>query len=210
MSGVVVIGSGGHGRVIADILRARGDQLAAFLDDQHKGKIVLGAPVMGGTEDVDDEDFVSRYAFIVGLGDTRLRRKISEKIISHGGRLATAIHPTATVALDVMICEGTVVMAGAIINTGSRIGKFAVINTGAIIDHDNVLEDGVHISPGCNLAGGVYCYEDAFIGTGATIIPRTRIGRGSVVAAGATVTSDVAPNTMVAGTPAKFKRTVGN
>jgi hypothetical protein len=68
-------------------------------------------------------------------------------------------------------------MAGVVINTGSRIGRFAIVNTGATVDHDNLIEDGVHISPGCHLAGNVICRADAFIGTGTSVIPRIRSAR---------------------------------
>jgi sugar O-acyltransferase (sialic acid O-acetyltransferase NeuD family) len=166
--------------------------------------------VLGDTSQLDNQEFLRRHAFIVGIGDTRIRRKLSEEILAQGGWLAKAVHPTAIVSADVTIGEGTVIMAGAIINTGSKIGRFTVVNTGAIIDHDNILEDGVHVSPGCQLAGWVHCAQDAFIGTGASVIPRKRVGHGSVVAAGATVIFDVAPRTMVAGTPARFKRDLGN
>ena len=203
---IAVIGCGGHGRVIRDTLRLTGDQFAGFLDDQNIGKMIGDDRVLGGTSYLRDQDFLSQHDFIVGIGDTKIRRLLSTEILARGGRLARAVHPTAILSADVTIGEGTVVMAGVIINTGSTIGRFAVINTGAIIDHDNIVEDGVHISPGCQLAGGVRCAQDAFIGTGVSVIPRKRIGQGSIVAAGATVISDVAPQTLVAGCPAVFKR----
>ena len=97
-------------------------------------------------------------------------------------------------------------MAGVVINTGSRIGRFAVVNTGATVDHDNLIEDGVHISPGCHLAGNVICRADAFIGTGTSIIPRIEIGARAVIGAGAAVISDVPRDVLAAGGPAVVKR----
>jgi acetyltransferase-like isoleucine patch superfamily enzyme len=96
-------------------------------------------------------------------------------------------------------------MAGVVINTGSRIGRFVIVNTGATVDHDNLIEDGVHISPGCHLAGNVICRADAFIGTGASIIPRIQIGARVVIGAGAAVISDVPPDVLAVGCPAVVK-----
>ena len=118
------------------------------------------------------------------------------------GHLAKAIHPSTVIASDVSIGEGTVIMAGVVVNTG---GRFAIINTGATVDHDNVIEDGVHISPGCHLAGDVVCRADVFIGTGTSIIPRTQIGARAVVGAGAAVISDVPSDVLAVGCPAVVK-----
>ena len=89
-------------------------------------------------------------------------------------------------------------MAGVVINTGSRIGRFAIVNIGATVDHGNMIEDGVHISGACRLAGNAMCRADALIGTGTSIIPR--------IGAGAAVISDVLPDVLAAGCPAVVKR----
>jgi acetyltransferase-like isoleucine patch superfamily enzyme len=100
-------------------------------------------------------------------------------------------------------------MAGVVVNTGSRIGRFVIVNTGATVDHDNLIEDGVHISPGCHLAGNVICRADAFIGTGASIIPRIEIGARAVIGAGAAVISDVPSDVLAVGCPAVVKKHLG-
>ena len=138
----------------------------------------------------------------------RARRSVAEMVLAAGGELVMLVHPSAVIAPDVKIGDGTVVMAGVIINTGTMIGRFAVINTGAIVDHDNIIEDNVQIAPGCNLAGKVTCRRDCFVGTGATIIPRMVIGEGAYVAAGATVIRSVKPHTLVAGCPATEKKSL--
>lgn len=204
---LLIIGCGGHGRVIADIARCCGEEVAGFLDDKpsptpHALKTI--GPVQAGIA-----KFASTHRFVVGIGDTAIRRRLSEQILEVGGELAALSHPSATIATDVQIGVGSVVMAGAIVNTGSRIGRFAVVNTGAIVDHDNTVEDNVHISPGCSLAGWVTCKHDAFIGIGAVIIPRVVIGEGAYVAAGAIVIRDIPPGVLVAGCPAVRIKDIG-
>jgi len=203
---VVIFGSGGHGRVIADTLRVGGFGIAGFLDDKPAAPTIDNLPVLGGTERLDQAEFLRAYAVVVGLGDGRMRRHVSLRVLERGGELARAIHPAAIIARDVTIGVGTVVMAGVVINTGTRIGRFVVVNTGAVLDHDNRIEDGVHISPGVHFAGAVSCGEDAFIGTGANVIPKIRIGARAIVAAGAAVIDEVPEDALAAGCPAVIKK----
>jgi sugar O-acyltransferase (sialic acid O-acetyltransferase NeuD family) len=203
---IVIFGCGGHGRVVADTLKVARGPLAGFLDDRPPAAFVNEIPVLGGRGCLEEPGFLKNYDILVALGEVRLRRQLATLVLDRGGHLAKAIHPSAVIASDVSIGEGTVIMAGVVINTGSRIGRFAIVNTGATVDHDNVIEDGVHISPGCHLAGNVICRVDAFIGTGASIIPRIQIGARAIVGAGATVISDVPSDVLAAGCPAIVKR----
>lgn len=194
--------------MIADILRSAHAQITAFLDDKMCGRTIDGIAVIGDRTWLENTEFLSAHEIIIGLGDNRIRRALCQRVLARGGKLGRAIHPTAVLARDVEIGAGSVVMAGAIINTGTRIGRFAVVNTGAIVDHDNIVADGAHISPGCTLAGGVECGADAFIGTGASIIPRVRIGERAVVGAGSAVIADVPTDVLVAGCPAVVKKSL--
>jgi sugar O-acyltransferase (sialic acid O-acetyltransferase NeuD family) len=203
---IVVFGCGGHGRVIADILGCKRAHVAGFLDDNPPGPIVDGVPVIGDHHSLVEPDFLAKYAIIIGVGESALRRHLALQVLYNGGSLAIAVHPRATIARRVSLGAGTVVMAGAVINTGSRVGRFAVVNTGATVDHDCVLEDGVHISPGCHLSGAVVCDVDVFVGTGAAVIPRVRIGARAVIGAGATVIADVPPEVLATGCPARVKK----
>jgi sugar O-acyltransferase (sialic acid O-acetyltransferase NeuD family) len=203
---IVIFGCGGHGRVVADTLKVARAPLAGFLDDRPPGLLVNEVPVLGDSECLEKPEFLAQYAVLIAVGETRLRRRLALVVLEHGGCLANAIHPSAVIAADVLIGEGTVIMAGAVINTGSRIGRFAIVNTGATIDHDNVIEDGVHISPGCHLAGNVICREDAFIGTGVSVIPRVQIGERAIIGAGAAVISDVPSDVLAVGCPAAIKK----
>jgi acetyltransferase EpsM len=199
-----IIGSGGHGRVIADIARSAGETSIGFVDDNY-----ATAPpelnIEGPTRTLIAR-YIKSHRFVVAVGDRVQRRALASLILADGGDLATLIHPSAVIAPDVTIGEGTVVMAGVVINTGTRVGRFVIINTRASVDHDNLVEDNVQIAPGCTLAGTVVCRQDAFIGAGATIIQNVEIGEGACVAAGATVIRPVRARTLVAGCPAVEKR----
>ncbi len=201
---LIIVGYGGHGRVVADIARALNEAPDWLLDDEPTAAgadVVISGPIRSQIPRC-----IATHRYVVAIGAATIRRELSEVILAAGGELATLIHPTAVIAPDVTIGAGTVIMAGAIVNTGTTIARFAVVNTGAILDHDNIVEDNVHISPGCVLAGRVTCCRDSFIGTGTSIIPRMVIGEGAVVAAGSTVIKPVRAHTLVAGCPAVEKK----
>jgi sugar O-acyltransferase (sialic acid O-acetyltransferase NeuD family) len=201
---IKIIGCGAHGRVVADIARAAGEPVSGFIDDNPR-TASAALQYEGPAHEVIPQS-VETHRFVVAIGDAATRRFFAETVLAASGELATLVHPSAIIAPDVKIGRGTVVMAGAIINTGTIIGALAIINTGAIIDHDNIIEDNVQIAPGCNLAGTVTCRRDCFVGTGATIIPHVVIGEAAYVAAGATVIGPVKPHTLVAGCPAREKK----
>ena len=180
---IVIFRCDGHGRVVADTLKVTRAPVAGFLDDGSPAAFVDEIPLLGGRGCLEEPEFLKNYDILIAIGEARLRRQLALVVLDRGGHLAKAIHPSAVIASDVFIGEGTVIMAGVVINTGSRIGRFVIVNTGATVDHDNVIEDGVHISPGCHLAGNVICRADAFVGTGASIIPRTEIGARAVIGA---------------------------
>lgn len=193
---VVIIGAGGHARVIADIVQCRGDKVLGFLDDRDAENFrkltILGK--------IADALQYREYKFIIGIGRNETRKSISERY----GELDyyTAVHPAAVVAQDVVIAPGCVVMANAVINTGSMVGKHCIINTGATVDHDSVLRDYAHVSPGANLSGTVYVGDGTWIGTGAVVCNNLKICGGCTVGAGAVVIKDIESPGIYAGVPA--------
>lgn len=204
MKPLVIIGGGGHGRVVLDCALVSGVQVAGFLDTNIPvGELINNIPVLGNNSKLQDADFVAQHRFIVALGDQEARRELSLQIVQQAGELATIIHPSAIISKRVSIGQGTAIIAGAVINTDAKIGDYCIINTGATIDHDVVLEDGVQICPGVNLAGSVHCEADVFIGTGAALIPTIRIGKNSRIGAGAVVLEDVPANMLMVGNPAR-------
>ena len=198
---VVLIGAGGHAKVIADIILRSGDNFVGFLDDNiENGKeIFKGHKVIGTVLDV--RKYLDCY-FIIAVGDNKTRAEIAEKLEV---KYYTAIHPNAIVADTVKMGEGTVVMAGAVINSDTIIGKHCIINTACSIDHDNQISDYVHVSPGAHLAGGVTVGKKSWICTGAIIINNISIINDIIVGAGATVLSDIGETGIYVGTPAKKK-----
>lgn len=198
---VIIIGAGGHAKVIADIIYKSGDNLIGFLDDNlaNKGKeIYLGKKVIGTTKDIE---IYNKNYFIIGIGNNSIRKKINNE---NNLKLYTAIHPSAIIAQDVKIGTGSVIMAGVVINPGTVIGKNCIINTSSSLDHDNLLEDYVHISPGAHLAGTVSVKEGTWICTGATIINNITIAQNNIIGAGSVVIKDInEENGTYVGVPVK-------
>jgi len=194
---VIILGAGGHAKVIADIILKAGDHLVGFLDDFKTGEI-LGLPILGKFNDI--LKFSNNYSFIIGIGSNQIRKQLAEKYYVSW---YTAIHPSAIIANDVIIGVGTTIMAGAIINPSTVIGNHCIINTGAVVEHDNIIANYVHISPNATLCGTVSIGEKAHIGAGATIKNNTSICNDCIIGAGAVVLQNIVKTGVYAGVPAK-------
>lgn len=188
----VVVGAGGHGRVVADILRASGRVIAGFLDDRVIGP-VAGLPVLGPFARALDPAFGRGRALIVALGDTPRRVDLSQAILRAGGLLATAVHPCAVLAGGARVGAGSCIAAAAVIGTAASVGRFCIVNTAAVVDHDCTLGDGSFIGPGARVCGGVTVGAGAVLGAGAIVLPGVQIAPGGRVRAGAVVDVDFGP-----------------
>lgn len=197
---VIIIGAGGHSRVIADILFCRGIELLGYLDDATADHFP-GLNVLGRFEDA--LRYAGRAKFIIGIGNNALREKIAFDL---DGKVAffTAAHPSAVIARDATLGEGTVVMANAVINTGSVIGKHGIINTAATVDHDCVLEDFVHLSPGVHLSGTVHVGRHCWLGTGSLVVNNVSLAPDCVIGAGAAVAENLTSPGVYVGVPARL------
>ena len=206
MSKILILGAGGHGKVVAEIasLMNQWDEIA-FLDDNQEIKKVNGVNVIGSlsTFSIYKEEY--EYAF-VAIGNNKFRMDLIDNLLTHGFKIPILIHPFTAISENVKIDKGTVVMAGAVINTNTTIGKGCIINTSSSIDHDCILEDGVHISPGTHVGGTVSIGKCTWICIGSSIVNNITIGKDVIIAAGAVVTKNVPDNIMVAGIPAMFKK----
>lgn len=202
---VVIIGAGGHAKVIADIVIKSQDILLGFLDDNlEKGKkIICDYYVLGEIQEAlklqkQDENI----EFFIAIGNNEIRKKISNK---YKLNYYTAIHPSSQLGLDVEIKEGTAVMANACINSSARIGKHCIINTGAIVEHDNTIEDFVHISPNVALGGTVKIGKNTHLGIGSTIKNNITICENCIIGAGAVIVKNIEEQGTYVGVPAQKK-----
>jgi len=201
---VMLLGAGGHARVVLDILRCAGQRVAAVVGDV-RGDLPLppGVPVLHD----DDEGLAlalnEGMAFIVGIGNNARRRRVWEQFAAAGVPAARAIHPTSHLLGGACCEEGTVVCAGAIIGVGAAIGSDVIINTGAIVDHDCRVGHHSHIASGVRLGGTAEIGEGVLVGISATVLPGASVGDEATVGAGAVVLRDVPPGTTVVGVPAR-------
>ena len=200
---VVIIGAGGHAKVIADIIIKSGDEVVGFLDDNiKKDTIIIGNyKVIGKIEDCikiqeDNKDFY----FIIAIGNNHTRKEIAEK---YSLNYYIAIHPTAVIGMQVQIEKGTVIMANVCINPSAKIGKHCIINTGAIVEHDNEIKDFVHISPNATLCGTVKVGDCTHLGAGSTIKNNITITDNCIIGAGSVVVKNIEEEGTYVGVPAK-------
>lgn len=201
MDVLFVYGSGGHGKVVCDVLIAGGHVVDGFVDDDtaRHGALVLGLPVVGGSEHLAGRG--TRVA--LGIGANRGRAIAAAKVAALGGTLVTCAHPRAVVARSAFLDEGSIVMALAVINPDARVGRGAIVNTAAIVEHDCIVGDFAHISPNSVMGGGCTVATFAQLGIGATMLPGTTVGEGALVGAGGAVVRDVAAGVIARGVPAR-------
>lgn len=198
-SAFVVIGAGGHAKVVIATIEAAGDHVVHVLDDNPAswGTTLLGRPVMGPVS----PELVPRDAVaVLAIGANRARATLAARLPLRWG---TAIHPSAVVHASVGLGEGTVVFAGAVIQPDTKVGAHCIVNTAASVDHDGALGAFVHVAPGVRLAGQVTVGEGTLVGVGSAVIPQITIGAWAVIGAGAAVVTDVADGVTVAGCPAR-------
>ena len=202
---IIVIGVGGHARVVASLALASGYQIAGFLHDgpgPAPAKPILGRPLLG---DLEVLRALPRPLVALGVGDNHHRLGLLEaaRRVNPACQFPSLIHPTASVDPSAVLGVAVQICAGAIICVEAHLGEGALINTGATIDHEVVLERYCHISPGANLAGRVTVGEFTHIGTGAAVIPGVRIGTNVIVGAGAAVVRNLPDGVTAVGVPAR-------
>ncbi len=208
----VVLGGGGHARVVIDSLKASGAaEVLAVLDCDRAlwGTELFGVPLLGGDELLPE--IVKRGAthFVVGVGsvgDNYPRRRLFDLGVAHGLVPLAVQHPSAICSPQAKVGAGSVLFPGAVINAGAVVGVNVIVNTGAIVEHDCVIGDHAHIATGARLASTVNVGTGAHVGAGATVRQCISIGEGAVVGIGAVVVKNVPPQTVVMGVPARVLR----
>jgi sugar O-acyltransferase (sialic acid O-acetyltransferase NeuD family) len=203
---VIVLGGGGHAKVLISALLLQRRLVLGFADPDVNRPPVLGVPRLGDDDAVllRGPDQVHLVNGIGSVGSTAARRRIYERFLTERFVFESVIHPSAIVAPEVQIADGLQIMAGAIVQPGSHLGANAILNTGVRVDHDCWISPHVHLAPGAVLSGHVQVGEGTHVGTGASIIQRVIIGPNSIIGAGAVVLDDVPAGATVVGVPAKI------
>ena len=208
----VIIGGGGHARVVIDALRVSGAGRPEAVVDaapDRRGQRVDGVEIVGGDAELAALRSKGITHFVMGIGgagNNQPRRQLFEAALAHGFEPITLIHPSAVVAATATIGPGAQVLARAVVNPGATVGTNVIVNTGAIVEHDCIIGPHVHIASGACLAGGVRVEEGAHIGAGSVTRQGCTIGREAIVGAGAAVVDDVPAKVVVAGVPAVVLR----
>lgn len=212
MDNIAIIGSSGHAKVIIDIVRQQGRfNIAGLIDPfEDVGKMALGYPILGKEEDLPSLTKAHNLkGVIIAIGDNFIRSMVATRIrdISPMLPFISAIHPSASIATDVKIGEGTVVMAGVSINSSTSIGRCCILNTNSSLDHDSVMEDFASLAPRVVTGGHCRIEPHAAIGIGAILIHGIEIGEYTVVGAGSLVLKSLGSFIVAYGSPAKAIRT---
>ena len=203
MRELIIIGAGGHGRVIADIAQKLGAyKKISFLNDGDAEES-MGFPIIGKTDEV--EKYVKTADIFVAIGDSEVRGSFIEKLLSMGANLPTLIHPSAIIGACVEIGAGTAIMAGAVINPCAKLGKGVILNTCSSVDHDCIIGDYCHIAVGVHIAGTVTLGDRVWVGAGATIKNNVEICANCTIGAGAVVVETIQCSGTYIGVPAKRK-----
>ena len=211
---LVVVGAGGHGREVLDIVeamavaaRAAGrpapyEAVGMVADAEPDLELLArrGARFLGPLEALGDLD----ADHVLAVGDPVGRRRLEERVAALDSRPAVLVHPSATLGADVELGPGVVVAAGARITTNVRLGRHVQVNVGAVVSHDARVGDHATLSPGVLLNGAVTIGVGAFLGTGAIVTPGCAVGDGAVVGAGAVVVRDVPAGVTAVGVPARW------
>lgn len=191
---VIILGAGGHAKVIAEALILSGNEILGFVTPEKE----LRAPFLG-INVIGDDSIISTFSphdvvLANGIGALpyqKLRWNLASRMRKQGYSFMTIVHPSAIISRDAVLAEGVQVMAGSVIQPGTQISRDCIINTGALIDHDCFIEECCHLAPGVVFSGGINVGEGTHIGVGTSVIQNISIGKNSVIAAGSLIFKDV-------------------
>ena len=202
---IVIVGAGGFGREVAWLVEEINAvspewRLLGFLDDMAKGSTVEGYPILGPIEHV--AELGQHVHLTCAIGDSRLRKRLVDKLAESGRRFATLIHPSVLKSAYVSIGEGSTICAGTILTTNISIGKHCLLNLDCKVGHDSTLGDFTSCMPAVNIAGDVIIKQGCYFGLNACVINQKRVGEWSIIGAGAAVVKDIPARSLAVGVPA--------
>ncbi|MFF2018153.1 acetyltransferase [Paenibacillus sp. NPDC058177] len=201
---VVVLGGGGHAKVVIDILQAMNCyEIIGFTSFGYTAKEMYGVSYLGGDEIITSLVPDQADSFIVAVGNNILRKKLFDWCLELGLQPINAISPFSYISPYASLGKGIVVAPGVAIHPDSKIQDNVIINTNASVDHDCFIGSHAHIAPGVTLTGNVNVNEGVMLGAKTVVIPGKSIGSWATVGAGAAVITDIQPNCTVVGVPAK-------
>ncbi|MCL0032929.1 acetyltransferase [Peptococcaceae bacterium] len=209
MNGLLIVGAGGHGRVVLDTALEIGKwEKIAFLDDYKTDSNIYGCAVIGKLNQA--KEFLNEYSdVVVAFGDNFMRVQLLKCFMELGFNLPVVKHPQAFISKNAEVESGTVIFAQAVVNVGAKVGFGCIINSASVVEHDCILGDGVHLSPGVRLGGEVRIGKYSWIGIGASVIHRIAIGESVIIGGGAAVISDVEDYVTAVGVPARVVKKRG-
>lgn len=203
---LIIIGNGGHKKVVSEIAEQLGHEINGIIDDSFKERFVKNDICYGNSFHIKEIMRETNSLLFFGIGNNEVRRTIYEREHLNETMFATLISPQAIVSKTAKIGKGTLIMPGAIINADAIIGSQTIINSGAVVEHDCVVQDFVHVSPNATLTGGVRVGNGTQIGAAAVVNPTLIIGDWVTVGSGASVIDNIESHALVVGVPAKSKK----
>jgi acetyltransferase EpsM len=203
-SKLIIVGAGGHAKVVLDVALANSLTVLGFLDDRATAAPDPRYQLLGTVDMLEDlmNTQPSSQAFIA-IGDNHVRCQLDHDLLKNRRVAPALIHPFGCISSCAEFGSGTILMPGVVVNAGTQVGRHVILNTCCSVDHDCSIGDYAHISPGAHLAGTVTVGEGCHIGTGASVIPGVSIGDWAVVGAGAVVTTNIPPRSVAVGIPAR-------
>lgn len=206
-NGYVIIGAGGHSKIVADVLLSCNEKIIGFTDKTYGEKEIYGDYSILGTDDylpVLLKLGINRAAMGIGhVGSPQIRNCAYNKAKQLGFAFPVLMHPSAVCAKAVQVGEGTLIGARSVVNTGTVIGDLCIINTSAVVEHDVTIADGVHVAPNATVLGGVSVGKNTLIGAGAVILQGVHVGKDCIIGAGSVVLRDVPNGCIIVGNPGR-------
>jgi len=207
-AGLLVIGGGGHGRVVAEAAHLSGHFPRLLVVDPHASENWSLSLCQCVKSEADADVRPQEWRFIAAVGDPLLRQRLFEEYLAKGFVPVTVIHPRAIVSPSAQLGRGVAVCAGAVVATLARIGDGVIVNHNAVAEHDSEVAPFAHLAPGAVLAGGAYLGEKAFLGASASVRHGKRVGAGIIIGNGAAVAADILEPGVYTGTPARLLKPV--